>query len=132
MAVFGQFCHARAVGQSSAAWYVSALAPVTEYPFLVGTAPAIVSAQYPQYVWVGGAGIEGTFEISGGTEGLVSFDVAFDSADPLTTAAPDGRLSVTFTPANNFEQHVLVVTGHLADGTPTDTTTYLFYVADGQ
>jgi hypothetical protein len=37
----------------------------------------------------GGAGIEGRFEISGGTEGIVSFD----SADPLTTAAPDGRLS---------------------------------------
>ena len=109
------------------------LSPVTSYRFLVGTAPHVASAQYPENVFAGGAGIEGTFEFSGGTAGIVSFDYQFDGAATTTAPADSaGRASATFTPAANFEQHTLVVTGHLADGTPTDTTEYFFFVGGGQ
>ncbi|NJC69019.1 DNRLRE domain-containing protein [Planosporangium thailandense] len=109
------------------------LSPVTEYRFLVGTAPHVVSAQYPEGTWSGGAGVQGTFEFSGGTPGIVSFDYRVD--DGATTTVPadsQGRASVTYTPAGDFEQHTMVVTGHTADGSATDSTSYTFYVSNAR
>jgi hypothetical protein len=108
------------------------LSPVTEYRFLVGTAPLVVSAEYPAGTWAGGAGVAGTFQFSGGTAGITSFDWQLDGGDVSTvTADATGHASVTYTPPNNYEQHSIVVTGHLADGTPTDSTSYYFLVAGG-
>jgi hypothetical protein len=108
------------------------LSPVTEYRFLVGTAPHVVSAQYPENASSGGGGVPGTFEFSGGTAGITSFDYQVDGGSVATVSADAaGRASVTYTPPNNYEQHSMVVTGHLADGTATDSTTYYFLVGGG-
>ena len=108
------------------------LSPVTEYRFLVGTAPRVVSAQYPDQVWSGGAGVPGTFEFSGGTAGIVSFEYQLDGGDTVTVAVDaSGRASVVYTPPNNFETHSFAVTGRLGDGSATDTTVYYLYVAGG-
>ncbi|MFB9239634.1 hypothetical protein ACFFWC_29580 [Plantactinospora siamensis] len=108
------------------------LSPVTDYDFTVGTAPYVVSAQYPNSTWSGGAGVPGTFEFSGGTAGILSFSWQIDGG-PATDVPADGqgRASITYTPAQNFESHALYVTGHKADGTDTDTTTYYIYVSNG-
>ncbi|GAA1032755.1 hypothetical protein GCM10009557_32260 [Virgisporangium ochraceum] len=105
------------------------LSPVTEYRFLVGTAPYVVSAQYPEGTWGGGPGVEGTFEFSGGTPGIVSFDYRIDGGAPTTVAADaDGRASITYTPTGDTYFHTLVVTGRKADGTTTDPRSYAIQV----
>jgi hypothetical protein len=108
------------------------LSPVTDYEFTVGTAPYVVSAQYPNSTWSGGGGVPGTFEFSGGTPGIVSFSWQIDDG-PSTDVPADsnGKASITYTPAQNFESHTLSVTGHKADGTDTDTTRYYIYVSGG-
>ncbi|WP_420119533.1 hypothetical protein [Micromonospora sp.] len=108
------------------------LSPVTDYDFTVGDAPYVVSVQYPSGTWSGGAGVPGTFEFSGGTAGIVSFSWQIDDG-PSTDVPADsqGRASITYTPAQNFETHTLSVTGHKADGTDTDVTRYNIYVSNG-
>jgi len=107
------------------------LSPVTAYPFLVGTAPHVASPQYPEGQWAGGGGVTGTFEFSGGTAGIVSFDYHVDQGAAVTVDADaDGRATATYTPAADFEQHTMYVTGHRADGTATDPTSYTFYVSN--
>jgi hypothetical protein len=108
------------------------LSPVTDYDFTVGNAPYVVSAQYPDSTWSGGAGVPGTFEFSGGTAGIVSFAWQIDDG-PSTDVPADsnGKASITYTPPNNFESHTLYVTGHKADGTDTDATRYYIYVSNG-
>ena len=108
------------------------LSPVTEYRFLVGTAPHVVSAEYPDQVWSGGAGVPGTFEFSGGTAGIVSFEYQLDGAPAVSVAADaNGHASVVYTPPNNFETHTFFVIGRLGDGSATDYTFYYAYVAGG-
>ncbi|MGI5524926.1 hypothetical protein ACQEUX_28880 [Micromonospora sp. CA-259024] len=108
------------------------LSPVTDYDFTVGNAPYVVSAQYPDSAWSGGGGVPGTFEFSGGTAGIVSFSWQIDDG-PSTDVPADsnGKASITYTPAQDFETHALSVTGHKADGTETDATRYYIYVANG-
>ncbi|WP_328849209.1 hypothetical protein [Micromonospora zamorensis] len=108
------------------------LSPVTDYDFTVGDAPYVVSAQYPDGTWSGGGGVPGTFEFSGGTAGIVSFSWQVDDG-PSTDVPADsnGKASITYTPAQDFETHTLSVTGHKADGTDTDTTRYSVYVFNG-
>ncbi|WP_116066727.1 hypothetical protein [Asanoa ferruginea] len=108
------------------------LSPVTDYDFTVGTAPYVVSAQYPNGTWSGGGGVPGTFEFSGGTPGIVSFSWKIDDG-PSTDVPADsaGKASITYTPAEDHETHTLSVTGHKGDGTDTDTTTYSIYVSTG-
>jgi hypothetical protein len=106
------------------------LSPVTEYQFVVGTSPYVVSAQYPNSSWAGGGGVPGTFEFSGGTAGIVSFDYAIDGGAVTTLPVDsDGKASMTYTPAKSFETHGLAVTGRRADGTTTDTNQYYIYVS---
>ncbi|SNT37912.1 hypothetical protein SAMN05421812_105150 [Asanoa hainanensis] len=108
------------------------LSPVTDYEFTVGTAPYVVSAEYPNNTWGGGAGVTGTFEFSGGMPGIVSFSWQIDDGPATSVPADsDGRASITWTPAQDFETHVLSVTGHKADGTATDPTRYNIYVFNG-
>ncbi|MDG4803760.1 hypothetical protein [Micromonospora sp. WMMD980] len=108
------------------------LSPVTDYDFTVGTAPYVVSAQYPDGTWSGGGGVPGTFEFSGGTAGITSFSWQIDDG-PSTDVPADsqGKASITWTPTQNYETRTLSVTGHKADGTDTDTTRYSIYVASG-
>ncbi|MFI6267689.1 hypothetical protein [Micromonospora zamorensis] len=108
------------------------LSPVTDYDFTVGDAPYVVSAQYPDGTWSGGGGVPGTFEFSGGTAGIVSFSWQIDDG-PSTDVPADsnGKASITYTPAQDFETHTMSVTGHKADGTVTDTTRYSVYVLNG-
>ncbi|MET7706036.1 hypothetical protein [Micromonospora sp. NPDC005413] len=108
------------------------LSPVTDYDFTVGNAPYVVSAQYPDGTWSGGGGVPGTFEFSGDTAGIVSFSWQIDDG-PSTDVPADsnGKASITYTPAQNFETHTLSVTGHKADGTDTDATRYYIYVSSG-
>ncbi|MFI7210541.1 hypothetical protein ACIBP4_02520 [Micromonospora maritima] len=108
------------------------LSPVTDYDFTVGNAPYVVSAQYPNGTWSGGGGVPGTFEFSGGTAGIVSFSWQVDDG-PSTDVQADsqGKASITYTPAQNFETHTLSVTGYKADGTATDATRYEIYVSNG-
>ncbi|WFE50783.1 hypothetical protein [Micromonospora sp. WMMD1155] len=108
------------------------LSPVTDYDFEVGNAPYVVSSQYPDGAWSGGGGVPGTFEFSGGTPGIVSFSWQIDGG-PSTDVPADsnGKASITYVPAQDFETHTLYVTGHKADGSATDTTQYSIYVRDG-
>jgi hypothetical protein len=103
------------------------LSPVTEYRFLVGTATKVISAQYPNYVWGGGAGVEGTFDFTAGSDGVVSFDYQFDYGDTQTVAAVDGHATVQWTPSD-AGSHNLVVTGRRADGSTTDQTSQYLLV----
>ncbi|MFG2037841.1 hypothetical protein [Dactylosporangium sp. NPDC048998] len=107
-----------------------ALSTATAYAFLVGTAPEIFSAEYPgNLVPAGGVGVEGHFTFSGGTAGITSFEYFIDDATPATVQADaEGRATVSWTPQTPGT-HVLVVTGHLADGTPTDRAYYYLSVA---
>ncbi|GAA1624915.1 hypothetical protein [Actinoplanes couchii] len=108
------------------------LSPVTDYEFIVGNAPYVVSAQYPDSSWSGGSGVQGTFAFSGGTPGIVSFSWQIDDGAVAGVPADgEGKASITFTPTGNFATHTLTVTGHLADGTTTDPTTYYIYVSNG-
>jgi hypothetical protein len=108
------------------------LSPVTDYEFTIGNAPYVVSAQYPDGAWSGGAGVPGTFEFSGGTAGIVSFSWRIDEGAATDVPADStGKASITYTPAENYETHTLYVTGHKADGTTTDTTRYSIYAAGG-
>ncbi|MFD6635563.1 hypothetical protein ACFWDN_07070 [Micromonospora chalcea] len=106
--------------------------PVTDFEFTVGNAPYVVSAQYPDGTWSGGAGVPGTFEFSGGTPGIVSFTWQIDDG-PSTDVPADsqGKASITYTPTQNYQTYTLSVTGHKADGTDTDVTRYYIYVANG-
>ncbi|MGX1615691.1 hypothetical protein ACWIF8_17605 [Micromonospora chalcea] len=74
----------------------------------------------------------GTFEFSGGTPGIVSFTWQIDDG-PSTDLPADsqGKATITYTPAQNFQTYTLSVTGHKADGTDTDVTRYYIYVANG-
>ncbi|MEV8516303.1 hypothetical protein [Dactylosporangium sp. NPDC051484] len=103
------------------------LSSVTEYRFLVGTATKVVSAQYAPYVWGGGAGVEGTFEFTAGTDGVVSFDYRFDYGDTKNVAAVNGHATVTWTPSE-AGSHNLVVIGRRADGSTTDQTSQYLLV----
>lgn len=108
------------------------LSPVTDYDFTVGNAPYVVSAEYPNGTWSGGGGVPGTFEFSGGTAGIVSFSWQIDDGPSADVPADsNGKASITYTPAQDFETHTLTVTGHKADGTDTDPTQYSIYVANG-
>jgi len=62
----------------------------------------------------------------------VSFSWQIDDG-PSTDVPADsnGKASITYTPAQNFESHTLSVTGHKADGTDTDATRYYIYVSSG-
>ena len=105
---------------------------LTEYRFLVGTAPHVMSAQYPEGTWGGGPGVEGTFEFSGGTPGITSFEYRIDDGDAVTVAADaDGRAAITYTPSGDTFSHTIVVTGRKADGTTTDPRSYNFLVQPG-
>lgn len=104
------------------------LSPVTEYDFLVGTAPLVTSAQYPTGTWGGGVGVAGTFVFSGGTAGIVAFDYQFDNGTSGSVDADStGTGSVSFTPTAGGYQSV-TVHGRRADGSSTDSTTYSFLV----
>jgi hypothetical protein len=108
------------------------LSPVTEYRFLVGTAPHVFSVEYPEGTWGGGAGVAGTFEFGGGTPGIVSFDYQVDGGEVTTVAADaQGRASVVYTPTGDNWFHAMVVTGRLADGSTTDQRSYYFQVRPG-
>ncbi|MET8229496.1 hypothetical protein ABZS77_02300 [Micromonospora sp. NPDC005298] len=108
------------------------LSPVTDYDFTVGTAPYVVSAEYPDGTWSGGGGVPGTFEFSGGTAGIVSFSWRIDGG-PSTDVPADssGKATISYTPAQDYETHTLSVTGHKADGTDTDAASYSIYVSNG-
>jgi hypothetical protein len=108
------------------------LSPVTEYRFLVGTAPYVISAEYPEGTWGGGRDVPGTFEFGGGTPGIVSFDYQVDGGDVTTVAADgDGRAWVAYAPTGDAWYHTMVVTGRTADGTTTDPRSYYFQVMPG-
>ncbi|MEW2385391.1 hypothetical protein AB0873_25345 [Micromonospora sp. NPDC047707] len=97
--------------------------PITEYVFLVGTAPLVTSTEYPNNTWGGGAGTPGTFTFGGGTAGIVEFEYRIGGDEPRTVTAVDGSASMTWTPSEPGG-YDLTVRGRRADGTWTDTTTY--------
>ncbi|GAB4052424.1 RHS repeat domain-containing protein [Catellatospora paridis] len=102
--------------------------PTTTYDFLVGTAPYVTSAQYPNSSWAGGPGVAGEFRFSGGTGGIVSFVYTIDGQTAGEVAPnADGAASVAWTPAQSGS-YTLRVHGRLADGTTTDPSTYYIYV----
>ncbi|MEV6844987.1 hypothetical protein [Actinoplanes sp. NPDC051411] len=100
------------------------LSPVTEYHFDVGTMPRIVADP--------GRGVPGkptAVTFAAGMPNVVSFDyqVVGDSDGAVDTAGTvladeDGAAQITFIPpsADNYR---VIVTGHTADGTATDTAT---------
>ncbi|HEY0535004.1 MAG TPA: hypothetical protein VGD29_25760 [Actinoplanes sp.] len=100
------------------------LSPVTEYHFDVGTLPRIVADP--------GRGVPGkptAVTFAGGMPDVVSFDyqVVGDSDGVVDDAGTvladdDGAAQITFIPpsADNYR---VIVTGHTADGTATDTAT---------
>ncbi|WP_203817896.1 hypothetical protein [Paractinoplanes ferrugineus] len=114
------------------------LSPVRQFQLMVGTEPAVRSAEYPKGLWSGGAGVPGTFHFSGGTAGIVSYDYRF--GDNVTgtlvtgTVAADatGAADVVFTPPQNYTWYTVNVTGRRADGTTTATSiSYSFGTAAG-
>ncbi|MFD0522936.1 DNRLRE domain-containing protein [Paractinoplanes durhamensis] len=113
------------------------LSPIRQYTLMVGAEVFVQSADYPAGSWKGGPGVAGTFHLSGGLPGVVSFDYRFTDGNGAEaaagTAAADssGAADVVFTPATGFSWHTLTVTGHTADGTATDETTYSFGVNQG-
>jgi hypothetical protein len=113
------------------------LSPVSEYKLLVGTRPLVQSADYPAGDWKGGPGVTGAFHFSGGMPGVVAYDYRFvdgngEEADAGTaTVDASGAVEVNFTPTMAFTQYTVTVTGHTADGTPTEPATYSFGVLQG-
>jgi hypothetical protein len=104
------------------------LSPVTEFRFLVGTAPYVTSTEYPEGGWGGKVGAPGSFAFSGGTAGIVAFEYRVNDGAPTETAADAaGGATVSFTPTVQFD-NAMKVRGRKADGTFTDETTYRFYV----
>ncbi|MFI6759568.1 hypothetical protein ACIBF5_10585 [Micromonospora sp. NPDC050417] len=102
--------------------------PVTEYRFLVGTAPLVTSTDYPSNVWAGGVGVPGTFVFSDGTPGIVEFTYRVDGEEPITVPADaEGRASVVYTPTTS-SVHYLYVSGKKADGSTTDESQFMFLV----
>jgi hypothetical protein len=103
------------------------LSPVTEYHFEVGTRPRVAADPTPS-----APGRATTLSLSGGMSGVVSFDyqITGDSDGAVdgsgtVLADSDGAAQVAFTPPT-ADSYRVIVTGRTADGTPTDTTTYLF------
>jgi hypothetical protein len=100
------------------------LSPVTEYHFDVGTLPRIVADP--------GRGVPGrpsAITFAGGMPDVVSFDyqIVGDSdgvVDNAGTVLADeaGAAQVTFIPPS-ADSYRVIVTGHTADGTATDTAT---------
>ncbi|MEU4772145.1 hypothetical protein [Micromonospora sp. NPDC023644] len=103
------------------------LSPITEYVFLVGTAPLVASTEYPAGQWSGGAGQPGRFTFSGGTAGIVEFEYQVGEDEPRLVPATGGTATVTWTPPYSTG-YGMTVRGRLADGTWTDSTSYSFYV----
>ncbi|MEU6023377.1 hypothetical protein [Micromonospora sp. NPDC047134] len=103
------------------------LSPVAEYVFLVGTAPLVVSPEYPNGQWGGGAGVAGQFTFSGGTTGIVEFEYRIGAEPPVTVPAVNGAATVTWTPPN-AGTYQMSVRGRTGDETWTDTTNYQVYV----
>lgn len=102
--------------------------PQTDYPFVVGTAPVVSSSTYPSRRWSGGVGVAGDFTFTQGTPGVVEFEYQVNSASPtLVPANEAGGATVTYTPSASGS-HTMRVRGRTADGTWTDTTSYVFYV----
>ena len=103
------------------------LSPVTDYHFEVGTLPRVAADPAEST-----PGWMTTLSLSGGMPGVVSFDYqvtgdsdgAVDASGTVLTDS-DGAAQVAFTPPT-ADGYRAIVTGHTADGTPTDTTTYRF------
>jgi hypothetical protein len=100
------------------------LSPVTEYHFQVGTLPHVVAD--PGH---GAPGRPIAMTFAGGMPDVVSFDyqVVGDSDGVVDSAGTvladsDGSAQVTFTPPT-ADGYRVIVTGHTADGTATDTAT---------
>jgi hypothetical protein len=100
------------------------LSPVTEYHFDVGTLPHVVADPGR-----GVAGRPSAITFAGGMPEVVSFDyqIVGDSdgvVDNAGTVLADeaGAAQVTFIPPS-ADSYRVIVTGHTADGTATDTAT---------
>jgi hypothetical protein len=106
------------------------LSPVTEYHFEVGRLPRVVAD--PDR---GAPGKPDSVTFAGGMPGVVSFDYqitgasdgAVDNAGTVL-ADDDGAARITFVPPTADDYRV-IVTGHTADGTATDTATLKLPVA---
>jgi len=105
--------------------------PQTDYPFLVGTAPQVVSTVYPPDTFGGGVGVPGDFTFTQGSPGVVEFEYQVDGfAEPSIVAAVDGVATITFTPTSGGH-HRMMVRGRTAGGQWTDSTNYFFVVSRG-
>jgi hypothetical protein len=100
------------------------LSPVTEYHFDVGTQPRVVADSGR-----GETGRPSAITFAGGMPGVVSFDYQIVGASDgvvddagTALAGEDGGAQVTFIPPS-ADTYRVIVTGHTADGTATDTTT---------
>jgi hypothetical protein len=100
------------------------LSPVTEYHFDVGTEPYVMAdpvrtTPHRATTLVFGGGMPGVasfdYQITGYPDGVVD-------GDGTVLVDGSGSAQVTFTPPS-AETYQVIVTGHTANGTPTDTTT---------
>ena len=106
------------------------LSPVTEYQFLVGTAPYVFSEVYPAGTPGGGVGVAGRFDFSGGMPGITSFEYTIGGVTGTVDADAQGRASITWTPTEATGLY-LVVKGHTADGGTSDEVRYYISVKSG-
>jgi hypothetical protein len=103
------------------------LSPETEYRFLVGTAPKVVSQEYPSDTWAGGVGVQGRFDFTGGPADVASFEWSIGGQSGTVDADEDGHASITWTPTEAGGQQMIVI-AHAADGTAGDPTYYYMLV----
>ncbi|MEV6442921.1 hypothetical protein [Amycolatopsis sp. NPDC051716] len=72
-------------------------------------APAVVSATYPANAEGGGVGLAGQFTFSpNGSTDVAKYDYNFGADTREIAAGPDGKATVSFTPAANGRQSVVV------------------------
>ena len=96
--------------------------PQTDYAFLVGTAPLVTSADYPDGVWPA-APHAGTFTFTQGSPGIVEFEYRIDGGEAVLVAAVAGVATAAYTPPT-AGQHSLTVPSRDTAGFWSDLTNY--------
>jgi hypothetical protein len=113
-----------AVRSRTSAGVVSA--PDNFHFYVSGAEPCVNSDDYPQdpFEGMGGPGVPGTFQFAPNLSGTVEYVYSLDGApETVVAAGPDGRATVTITPARAGAQ-TLIVRSRRADGIESRSTTY--------
>jgi hypothetical protein len=99
----------------------------------INTSPGVSSAEYPEWQYGGGVGVQGTFLFSPGMDGVVEYEYLISESwsgtvvEGTVAAEADGTASVRYTPTAT-DNHYLQVRGRTADGTTSDWRIYSFSV----